>query len=446
MLLNPDTIAAIATAHGQGGIGVIRVSGASAPAIAQALLGRLPKHKEATLSTFRDAQGMSIDNGIALYFHKPNSFTGEDVLELQGHGGMAVLQLTLQRVIELGARLAQPGEFTQRAFFNNKLDLAQAESVADLIAATTEQGARSAMRSLQGAFSQVINDMMAGLTQLRMLVEVSMDFPEENLDEADIVSRDRALQSLQQQLSKTLSLAQQGSLLREGAQIVLVGRPNVGKSSLLNRLSEQDVALVSQTPGTTRDLIRQVIQIEGVPLHIIDTAGLRESQDEVEIMGMARTRDALKNADAVLVVVDASLGITPEDTEILKGVPDKIARIYVFNKIDLLAQLSHTTQTGEINHIYISAKTGAGIALLQQKLLTLVGWHPESGVYMARKRHINALLLAQNHLKRASAENIRVEIYAEELRLAQDALGTIVGKLSSDDLLGEIFSRFCIGK
>jgi len=446
VLLNPDTIAAIATAHGQGGIGVIRVSGVSAPIIAQALLGRLPNHSEATFATFRDAQGMSIDSGIALYFHKPNSFTGEDVLELQGHGGTAVLQLTLQRVLELGARLAQPGEFTQRAFINNKLDLAQAESVADLIAATTEQGARSAMRSLQGDFSQVINSMMAGLTQLRMLVEASMDFPEENLDEVDIVNRERALQFLQQQLSKTLSLAQQGSLLREGAQIVLVGRPNVGKSSLLNRLSEQDVALVSQIPGTTRDLIRQIIQIEGIPLHIIDTAGLRESQDEVEIMGMTRTRDALKNADVVLVVVDASLGITPEDTEILKSVPDNIARIYVFNKIDLLAQLSHTTQAGEISHIYLSAKTGAGITLLKQKLLTLVGWHPESGVYMARKRHINALMQAQNHLNRAAAENLRMEIYAEELRLAQDALGTIVGKLSSDDLLGEIFSRFCIGK
>lgn len=446
MSLNPDTIAAIATAHGQGGIGVIRVSGANVPVIAQALLGRLPNHREAIFATFRDAQGMSIDSGIALYFHKPNSFTGEDVLELQGHGGMAVLQLTLQRVIELGARLAQPGEFTQRAFLNNKLDLAQAESVADLIAATTEQGARSAMRSLQGDFSQVINSMMTGLTQLRMSVEVSMDFPEENLDEVDIVSRDRALQFLRQQLNKTLSLAQQGSLLREGAQIVLVGRPNVGKSSLLNRLSEQDVALVSQIPGTTRDLIRQIIQIEGIPFHIIDTAGLRESKDEVEIMGMARTRDVLKSADVVLVVVDASLGITLEDTEILKSAPDKIARIYVFNKMDLLTQLSHTTQTGEINHIYLSAKTGMGIPLLKQKLLTLVGWHPESGVYMARKRHINALLLAQNHLKRAAVENLRMEIYAEELRLAQDALGTIVGKFSSDDLLGEIFSRFCIGK
>jgi tRNA modification GTPase len=444
--LNPDTIAAIATAHGQGGIGVIRISGISTPVIAKVLLGRLPKHKEANFSVFRDAEGIPIDSGIALYFCKPNSFTGEDVLELQGHGGTAVLQLMLQRVMELGARLARPGEFTQRAFFNNKLDLAQAESVADLIAATTEQGARSAMRSLQGAFSQVINEMMAGLTHLRMSVEVSMDFPEENLDEINIASRGSVLQALQQQLNKTLSLAQQGSLLREGAQVVLVGQPNVGKSSLLNRLSEQDVALVSKIPGTTRDLIRQVIQIEGIPLYIIDTAGLRESKDEVEMMGMARTHEALKNADAVLVVVDASLGVTPQDTEMLKDVPANISRIYVFNKMDLLAQLPHPIQMGELNHVYLSAKTGSGIALLQQKLITLVGWHPESGVYMARKRHINALLLAQNHLKRAAAEIIRIEIYAEELRLAQDALGMIVGKLSSDDLLGEIFSRFCIGK
>ena len=442
----PDTIAAIATAHGQGGIGVIRISGAVAPAIAQGLLGKQPRHRTATLSTFKDIQGEPIDHGIALYFRAPQSFTGEDVLELQGHGGTAVLQLVLQRVIELGARLALPGEFTQRAFLNGKLDLAQAESVADLIAATTEQGARSAMRSLQGEFSRAINDMMANLTQLRMLVEAPMDFPEEDISTTDIASYERALLALRQQLDKTLSLARQGSLLREGAQIVLVGRPNVGKSSLLNRLSGDDVALVSKIPGTTRDLIRQTIQIEGVSMQIIDTAGLHNSTDEVEIMGMARTREALKNADAVLVVIDATRGIAPEDSEMLKDVPTEIPHIYVFNKIDLQGSSAHLEQVDNTSHVYLSAKTAAGITILQQKLLEVVGWNQESGVYMARKRHITALLLAKSHLEHAAIESARIEIFAEELRLAQDALGTIVGVLSSDDLLGEIFSRFCIGK
>ncbi len=442
----PDTIAAIATAHGQGGIGVIRISGAVAPAIAQGLLGKQPRHRTATLSIFKDTLGVPMDHGIALYFSAPHSFTGEDVLELQGHGGIAVLQLVLQRVIELGARLALPGEFTQRAFLNGKLDLAQAESVADLIAATTEQGARSAMRSLQGEFSRAINDMMAGLTQLRMLVEAPMDFPEEDITTTDIASYECALLALRQQLDKTLSLARQGSLLRDGAQIVLVGRPNVGKSSLLNRLSGDDVALVSKIPGTTRDLIRQTIQIEGVPIQIIDTAGLHDSVDEVEIMGMARTREALKNADAALVVIDATRGIAFEDSEMLKDVPTEIPRIYVFNKIDLEGSSAHLEQIDNIAHIYLSAKTAAGITILQQKLLEIVGWHQESGVYMARKRHITALLLAKSHLEHAAIESARIEIFAEELRLAQGALGTIVGVLSSDDLLGEIFSRFCIGK
>ena len=446
MSLKPDTIAAIATAHGQGGIGVIRISGAVSLTIAQGLLGKQPSHRTATLSTFKDADGMPIDHGIALYFRAPQSFTGEDVLELQGHGGTAVLQMVLQRVIELGARLAQPGEFTQRAFLNGKLDLAQAESVADLIAATTAQGARSAMRSLQGEFSRVINDMMAGLTQLRMFVEAPMDFPEEDTTATDMASYERGLLTLRQQLDKTLSLARQGSLLRDGAQIVLVGRPNAGKSSLLNRLSGDDVALVSKTPGTTRDLIRQVIQIEGVPMQIIDTAGLHDSVDEVEIMGMARTREALKNADAVLLVIDATRGVTAEDNEMLKDVLTEIPRIYVFNKIDLQGGLAHLEQVGNMSHVYLSAKTSDGIVMLKQKLLEVVGWHQESGVYMARKRHIAALLLARSHLEQAATESAQVEIFAEELRLAQNALGTIVGALSSDDLLGEIFSRFCIGK
>ena len=305
MLPKLDSIAAIATAPGRGGIGVVRVSGQHLAPLAQALIVKTPSPRLATYASFYDAHGQVMDRGIALFFPAPHSYTGEDVLELQGHGGVAVLQLILQRCLELGVRLAEPGEFTRRAFLNDKLDLAQAESVADLIAATTSQGARSAMRSLQGEFSQAIHGLVERLIRLRMLVEAMLDFPEEEIGTPDVARRDEQLNALQQDLENILRLAQQGSLLREGAHIVLVGQPNVGKSSLLNRLSGEEVALVSAIPGTTRDALRQAIQIGGVPLHIIDTAGLRESGDEVEQMGMARTRSALQKADAILIVMDA---------------------------------------------------------------------------------------------------------------------------------------------
>lgn len=444
--LKPDVIAAIATPHGQGGIGVVRLSGPDLSLLAQTLIGKIPVPRHATYASFLDAQGQVMDQGIALFFPAPHSYTGEDILELQGHGGTAILQLVLHRCLEIGARLAQPGEFTQRAFLNEKLDLAQAESVADLIAATTSQAARSAMRSLQGEFSQAIHRLVDGLVLLRMLVEAMLDFPEEEIDALDVTQRDTRLVALLAELEKILSLAQQGSLLREGAHIVLIGQPNVGKSSLLNRLSGEDVALVSALPGTTRDLIRQSIQIKGVTLHIIDTAGLHEAEDEVEKMGIARTYGALNKADAILVLLDANCGMTEVDQKILDELPLEIPRLHVFNKVDLLAQRAYISEHIDECRIYLSAKTGEGLELLRDKLLSMLGWHQEAGIFMARERHIHALLDARNHLQRAAGEIKRPELCAEELRLAQEGLNSITGEFSADDLLGEIFSRFCIGK
>lgn len=446
MLPRPDTIAAIATAPGRGGIGVIRVSGHNLDDLARGVLDKQPVPRRAIYSSFLDARGEVIDRGVALFFPAPHSYTGEDVLELQGHGGTAVMQLLLLRCLELGARLAQPGEFTRRAFLNDKLDLAQAESVADLIDATTAQAARSAMRSLQGDFSLAIWNLVEKLIGLRMRVEAMLDFPEEEIQQMDVGHRDAQLGVLRAELEKTLGLAQQGSLLREGAHIVLAGKPNVGKSSLLNCLSGEEVALVSEVPGTTRDVIRQAVQIAGVPLHIMDTAGLRATQDEVEQMGVARARAALQKADAILVLLDAATGIGPDDRKILDELPQGIPRLLVYNKIDLLGQQARISQTGEECHLYLSAKTGEGLELLRDKLLALIGWHQEAGVFMARERHLRALLAAQEHLRLAAAEAARPEIFAEELRLAQEQLNSITGEFSADDLLGEIFSRFCIGK
>ncbi len=438
-----DNIAAIATAPGRGGIGVVRISGHGLTALAQAITGKTPAPRRATYASFLDSTGLVLDQGIALFFPAPHSYTGEDVLELQGHGGPAVLQAVLQRCVELGARPARPGEFTERAFHNNKLDLAQAESVADLIDATTTQAARSAMRSLQGDFSRVIHALVDELIRLRMLVEAMLDFPEEDVDAPDLTRRNRELSSVRDGLERVLTLAQQGSLLREGAHIVLVGQPNVGKSSLLNRLSGEEVALVSDIPGTTRDVIRQAIQLEGVPLHILDTAGLRESQDVVEQMGIARTRSAAEKADLILVLLDATQGMTAADRGILAALPPQIPRLFVFNKCDLLGADGKQEDT---DHLYLSAKTGTGLDELRQRLLTLIGWHQEAGVFMARERHLRALELARRHLAQAASEVARAELFAEELRLAQEALNSITGEFTADDLLGEIFSRFCIGK
>lgn len=446
MLPKPDVIAAIATAAGRGGIGVVRVSGRNLAIIAEAILGKTPVPRYATCASFLDAEGQALDQGIALFFPAPHSYTGEDVLELQGHGGTAVLQLVLQRCLELGVRLAQPGEFTLRAFLNDKLDLAQAESVADLIDATTSQAARSAVRSLQGDFSRAIRQLVEKLIRLRMLVEAMLDFPEEGIDASNTELRNTQLDVLRKELKETLNLAQQGSLLREGAHIVLVGQPNVGKSSLLNCLSGEEVALVSAVPGTTRDVIRQAVQIGGVPLHIMDTAGLRESRDEVEMLGIARTHSMLQKADAILFLLDASQGVSATDRKILDELPPNIPILLVYNKIDLLGQTARMEEIDGECRIYLSAKTGSGLELLRDKLLALLGWHQEAGVFMARERHIRALLAAQDHLQHAAEEISRAEIFAEELRLAQEFLNSITGEFTADDLLGGIFSRFCIGK
>lgn len=446
MLPKPDNIAAIATAPGRGGIGVVRISGPCLEAMTNAVLGKILAPRCATYTAFLDAQGQTLDRGVALFFPAPHSYTGEEVLELQGHGGTAVLQLVLKRCLELGARLAEPGEFTLRAFLNGKLDLAQAESVADLISATTDQAARSAMRSLQGEFSRMVQALADGLVQLRMLVEAMLDFPEEELDTSDFRQREQRLNQLLAELNRVLNLAQQGSLLREGAHVVLVGQPNVGKSSLLNRLSGEEIALVSEIPGTTRDVIRQAIQIGGVPLHIIDTAGLREARDAIERMGVERTRSTAQKADVILTLMQAGQGIVEEDREILAGLPHGIPRLRVFNKIDLCGVEPHVERSAESTDVFISVKSGAGLDLLQQELLMLIGWHQESGVFMARERHLRALRAARDHLQRACMEAGRAEILAENLRLAQEQLNSITGEFGADDLLGEIFSRFCIGK
>ena len=440
-----DTIAAVATAQGRGGIGVVRISGRRVETLAREILGKQIVARRATYGNFLDENGDILDQGVALFFPAPHSYTGEDVLELQGHGGPAVMQLVLQRCLDLGARLAQPGEFTRRAFLNNKLDLAQAESVADLIDANTAEAARSAMRSLRGEFSAAIHGLVDELIFLRMLVEAMLDFPEEEVDSVDLERRDALLSNVRLRLQHTLDTAKQGSLLREGAHVAIAGQPNVGKSSLLNRLAGEDVALVSDIPGTTRDVIRQVVQIHGVPLHIMDMAGLRESADAVESMGIARAHQTLHRADLILLLLDASKGLTAQDEVILAGLPADIPRLLVFNKTDLLDD--STAVSASMPFVRISAKTGAGMEELRAKLLEAVGWRDqESGVFMARERHLRALTLAQIHLNQAQAVLANAELFAEELRLTQRALNEITGDFTPDDLLGEIFSRFCIGK
>lgn len=444
---NADTIAAVATAQGRGGVGVVRISGREVRAIANGILGSLPKPRHATYGNFLDDKGDVLDQGIALYFPAPHSYTGEEVLEMQGHGGPAVLQLLLQRCLDLGARVAQPGEFTFRAFLNEKLDLAQAESVADLIDANTAEAAKSAMRSLRGEFSAAIHELVDDLINLRMLIEAMLDFPDEEVDAIDLKRRDELLNNIRLKLQRTLDSAKQGSLLREGAHVVIAGQANVGKSSLLNRISGEEVALVSDIPGTTRDVIRQAIQVRGVPLHIMDTAGLRESQDEVEKMGIARTHQALSRADLILLVLDANQGMTAGDKAILEGLPAEIPRLLVYNKTDLLTVKTNAIVETDGPFVFVSAKTGQGLEELLAKLLDAVGWRDqESGSFMARERHLQALVLAQAHLSQAQTVLASAELFAEELRLTQSALNEITGVFTSDDLLGEIFSRFCIGK
>jgi tRNA modification GTPase len=440
-------IAAIATAPGRGGIGVVRVSGRNLVPLAQALLGKAPAPRLAVRTAFFDARGAAIDDGIALYFPAPRSYTGEDVLELHGHGGPVVMQMLLKRCLELGARLAEPGEFTRRAFLNDKLDLAQAESVADLIEAATESAARCALRSLRGEFSAAVEALLRQLIELRMLVEATLDFPEEELDpldRADVQGRHAGLVCA---IETALAKSRQGSLLRTGLQIVLAGQPNVGKSSLLNRLAGEELAIVTAIPGTTRDSVRQTIQVEGVPLNIVDTAGLRETQDEVERMGIARTWSEIGKADVVLLLVDARAGVTKQDLELLQRIPQGIKRVFVHNKIDLAGAAPRLERDQASISLHLSAKTGAGMDLLRAELLAAAGWQQGAeDLFMARERHLVALCQAAQHAARAGEHFGRPELFAEELRLAQVQLNSITGEFAADDLLGEIFSRFCIGK
>ncbi|MDO8438194.1 MAG: tRNA uridine-5-carboxymethylaminomethyl(34) synthesis GTPase MnmE [Nitrosomonadaceae bacterium] len=449
---NTDIIAAIATPPGRGGIGVVRISGQNLQPLAQAILGYIPKQRYASLSKFRDENGLIIDQGIVLYFPAPHSYTGEDVLELQGHGGQAIMNLLLSRCLAAGARLAQPGEFTLRAFLNNKLDLAQAESVADIIDASTSEAARCAMRSLQGEFSATIYTLVQAVTDLRMLVEATLDFPEEETNFPQLGDVHSKINSIRTQLECVLTSARQGNLLREGMYVVLVGQPNVGKSSLMNRLTGEEAAIVTEIPGTTRDAVRQTINLEGVPLHLIDTAGLRETDDTVEKIGIARTRTAIEKADLALLLIDGCVGAVPEDWVILNSFPAGLPVIRVFNKIDMLNEAPRI-KTGEGGpEIYLSAKTGTGIELLRQKLQEVIGWQPHSvgeGLFMARHRHLQALAEAKGRLEKAAevtGDESQRELLAEELRLAQLSLSSITGEFSADALLGEIFSRFCIGK
>ena len=437
----PDTIAAIATPPGRGALGIVRVSGPQAPEIARRLLGRVPAPRIASYGPARDAAGEVLDDGLALFFPAPHSYTGEHSLEFHGHGGPVVLRSVLAACLDAGARLAEPGEYTRRAFLNGRLDLAQAEAVADLIDAASQEAARSAVRSLRGEFSAAIDAVVAQLVELRALVEAMLDFPDEEvapLHHEDAAAR---LVRLRAALEQVLARSREGSLLRAGIRAVLVGRPNVGKSSLLNRLAGEERAIVTAVPGTTRDALREAIQIDGVPLMLVDTAGLRPSHDEVERLGIERTHQELEQADLVLAVFDAASG----DFALPDAAPTAGARIDVFNKVDLAPGFA--APPGPHLAVAVSARTGAGLPNLRRAILEAAGWksHGES-VFLARERHLRALAAAGAHLAAAAALPPQWEFLAEELRLAQRALCAITGEFSADDLLGEIFSRFCIGK
>jgi tRNA modification GTPase len=458
-----DPIAAIATAPGRGAVGIVRVSGKAIQPIIDAICGRSLKPREATYLPFRAADGQPIDQGLAIHFPAPHSYTGEDVLELQAHGGPVVLQLLLARCLEAGAamglRVAQPGEFTQRAFLNDKIDLAQAEAIADLIEASTEAAARSAGRSLSGEFSREIHALRDALIHLRMLVEATLDFPEEDIDFLEQADARGQLARLRDTLARVMQRARQGALLREGIKVVIAGQPNAGKSSLLNALAGAELAIVTPVPGTTRDVVSETIQIEGVPLHVIDTAGLRESDDHVERIGIARAWGQIEAADAVLFLHDLTRAGATEyrdaDGAIARGLADKlpagVSVIDVWNKVDAVAATDGAAHVPEHEEVTLSAKTGAGLDALRRKLLEVAGWQsaPE-GVYIARERHVQALRRVATHLEGAAAQiespAPALELLAEELRLAQNALSEITGEFTSDDLLGVIFSSFCIGK
>ncbi|MDN0110293.1 tRNA uridine-5-carboxymethylaminomethyl(34) synthesis GTPase MnmE [Yersinia mollaretii] len=450
-----DTIVAQATPPGRGGVGILRVSGRAAAAVAQAVLGKLPKPRYADYLPFKDADGSTLDQGIALYFPGPNSFTGEDVLELQGHGGPVILDLLLKRILALPElRIARPGEFSERAFLNDKLDLAQAEAIADLIDASSEQAARSAVNSLQGAFSVRIHQLVEALTHLRIYVEAAIDFPDEEIDFLSDGKIEGQLNGVMAELEQVRTEARQGSLLREGMKVVIAGRPNAGKSSLLNALAGREAAIVTDIAGTTRDVLREHIHIDGMPLHIIDTAGLREASDEVERIGIERAWNEIEQADRVLFMVD---GTTTDATEPAAIWPEFMARLpstlpitVVRNKADITGETLGLTEVNGHSLIRLSARTGEGIDLLRNHLKQSMGFTSNTeGGFLARRRHLQALETAAQHLVQGHEQLVSAyagELLAEELRLAQQSLSEITGEFSSDDLLGRIFSSFCIGK
>jgi len=461
MMTRKLPIIALATAPGKAGVGVIRISGPQLLPITKALFNKVLPPRQANLLTLRDAQGESIDQLLAIYFSAPASFTGEDVLELQCHGGPQLLELVMKRCLELGKDqglvIAEPGEFSLRAYLNNKIDLAQAEAIADLIDAQSAAAVRGAARSLQGVFSNDINGLIEEITQLRILVESTLDFPEEEIEFLENAQARERLSAVMHKLHALREGAKQGKILRDGIQLVLAGAPNVGKSSLLNRLGGEEVAIVTPIAGTTRDRVKESITIGGVPMHIIDTAGLRETTDLVEAKGIERSWEAIEAADLVIFLQDPSSSEAAANTEILElktkiltAIPPRCPVLEVNNKLDLLANSPISDQT-EKQSLFISAKTGQGIEILKQKILELAGWGgSQEGVIVARRRHLDCLDRAATHLEQsqqfAANGNISLELFAEELRLAQDQLGQITGKLLPDDLLGKIFSQFCIGK
>ncbi|MCX7067974.1 MAG: tRNA uridine-5-carboxymethylaminomethyl(34) synthesis GTPase MnmE [Methylococcales bacterium] len=447
MLNHTDTIAAIATPSGYGGVGIIRISGLLVADIAKQLLNKPITPRHAVYSSFLDYDGSIIDSGIALYFPNPHSYTGEDILELQGHGGVVVLDMVLRRVLSLGARLAKAGEFTERAFLNNKLDLAQAEAVADLITSSTEHAVRSAQKSMQGIFSEQINQLVEELTELRIYVEAAIDFVDEEIDFlGDGVVETRLIRLLERigQIQKT---AKQGRLLRDGMTIVLAGKPNAGKSSLLNALAGHEAAIVTDIAGTTRDVLRERIQLDGMPLHIIDTAGLRDSDNKIEQEGIRRAWAEIEKADKILLLIDAR---ADEDSELLAALPSHIDITKIYNKIDLLNIAPEIKQHQHQSEIYLSIKTGAGLELLTEHLKQSVDFNANTeNVFIARRRHIEALNQGYESVSNALIQlqtSLAGELVAEDLRLAQNSLAEITGQFSSDDLLGKIFSSFCIGK
>ncbi len=447
-----DTIAAISSAPGRGAVGVIRVSGPLVRQIAIGVLGAVPAPRRARLSAFLDEQGQSLDQGLALYFPAPASYTGEEVLELQGHGGALVVDLVLKRLLELGCRMARPGEFSERAFLNGKIDIAQAEAIADLIDAGSAAAARAAVRSLQGEFSARVTDLKNRITTLRAYVEAAIDFPDEEIDFLSTTALRNRLADVFTGFESMTAAARQGALLREGLTVVIAGKPNAGKSSLLNSLAGDEVAIVTDVPGTTRDVLRQQVHLDGLPLNLVDTAGLRPAADAVEAEGVRRARSEIARADRILYIVDAALGATAEPEAFaadLAQLPPGIAVTLVFNKIDLTGMPAALDDAADPPRIFLSARTGQGLELLRQHLKSAAGYLNESGALTARRRHMDALRRAHQHVESAAdtlSTTRAFELFAEDLRLAQCALGEITGEFTSEDLLGEIFGSFCIGK